>query len=260
MSKKYSGRIHDPNNDLSDYDIYFNDTLVTGTGVYSAAEIAAIFGSTTASGASPMTLTDAAPMSPVKLEAAGPKENVSLIIKNKNDLILKQYSGTESKNGITLTYNADGSVTANGTAAANTDFYITELTNDYIGKSMKLTGCPAGGGSSTYRLSFAEGSTSYGNDDGTGFTYANCKANTRFRLRIVSGYTANNLIFYPMVRLSSITDATYQKAEKQEYSFRTAGEAPIDLLSYASVEYYETYTLIETDAGTISTEYIQKGA
>lgn len=260
MSKKFSGRIHDPNNELSDYDIYFNDTLVTGTGVYSAAEIADIFGSATVTGASPLTVTDSAPMSPVKLEAAGPKENVLLVIKNKNDLVLKQYSGSETRNGITLTYNEDGSVTANGTATAIADFYISELTDDYTGKSMTLTGCPSGGGSNTYRLSFAEGSTSYGNDDGSGFTYANCKANTRFRLRIASGYTANNLTFYPMVRLSSITDAAFQKAEKQVYNFRTAGESPIDLLSYASAELYDGYTMIETDAGNISMEYIQKGA
>ena len=32
MSKKYSGRIHDPNHTLSEYDIYFNDDLITTGG------------------------------------------------------------------------------------------------------------------------------------------------------------------------------------------------------------------------------------
>ena len=45
------------------------------------------------------------------------------MIKSKN--LLKNTAGTTTQNGITFTYNDDGSVTCNGTATADTNYIYT---------------------------------------------------------------------------------------------------------------------------------------
>ena len=124
---------------------------------------------------------------------------------NKN--LLKNTAITKTVNGITFTVNEDGTVTANGTAtstsyiAINTFSYIAN--QDYI-----LSGCPTGGSDDTYKMYSINVSTGGGhtNDYGKGGAI---KVSTdqvgEIRIRIASGYTANNLVFKPKLEKGTIS-------------------------------------------------------
>ena len=120
---------------------------------------------------------------------------------------------TQEVNGITWTKNVDGSWTANGTATGTSSVVVdTGYNSTYSnGNTLRLTGCPSGGGSSTYRLYVQRtGNTSIGYDDGNGVTITPSSSNThRTLMTIHSGVTADNLTFYPMIRDASIQDDTY---------------------------------------------------
>lgn len=118
-------------------------------------------------------------------------------------------------NDVTLTCTVDdaGYVTniagSNNTASANITFFLSDtmtFTKEFI-----LSGCPSGGGNSTYKLLLVNaGGSSLGLDEdyGNGVTL---QTNDPFRvqLRIYSGQSANNLNFKPMIRLASDSDPTY---------------------------------------------------
>ena len=111
--------------------------------------------------------------------------------------------------GVTFTKNADGSVTANGTATANATFYIDSgYYSDLQGESLTLSGCPEGGSTTTYRIAVIRSGSAIAIDYGNGITF-NGRDNQRVGITIFTGYTANNITFYPMLRYSSIQDDTY---------------------------------------------------
>lgn len=116
-------------------------------------------------------------------------------------------------NDITFTLQtSDGtnvdSITVNGTATATAGLEIKpaiSLSGDYI-----VNGCPAGGANNTYRLDARPTSggvlvEEYGN--GSSFTYT---GDVYGYIRIQSGVTVENKVFKPMIRLSSVSDATWQ--------------------------------------------------
>lgn len=255
MSKKYSGRIHDPNHTLSDYDIYFNDDLITGGGVYTAQEIADVFGTKTASG-SQILLSDAAPFAPVSFTA--PKsDNIRVSVYNRN-LIKIHNKAERTVNGVTFTFNDDGTVTASGTATANVELYLLEAeTDDFIGLKINTSGCPAGGGSSTYRIQITTAGTSYGSDSGSGNTAVG-RASTNFRIFIASGYTCNNLVFAPLAVPYDATDQTFIIGDRNDYFINTVGSSadPVDILYYSDVELFSGVNFIYTSSGSASIEYI----
>ena len=142
-----------------------------------------------------------------------PVEIKSVVGKN----LLKIYYGGMTENGITFTKNSDGTVTVNGTATANTAYIMSTkgntLANLPNGK-YTLTGCPKGGGISTYRLQFynydGTGATKF--DDGEGITFDFTKGGTssyNIAISVKAGTTVNNLVFKPMLRLADNTDDTY---------------------------------------------------
>jgi len=115
-------------------------------------------------------------------------------------------------NGVTFTIqtDSDGNVTgikANGTASGTADFVLAKdfsvTSGEYI-----LNGTPSGGGSSAYRMYItASGDTTF--DNGSGTSALTLGLVTRVACRIVSGYNAQNLMFYPMIRLSTETDSSF---------------------------------------------------
>lgn len=125
--------------------------------------------------------------------------------------LLEWANPTNTINGVTFTVNSDGSVLVNGTANggdssfySNTDAHgwFTMKAGEYV-----ISGCPAGGSSTTYLINeVVKGRQDTGN--GIKLTL---DEDTNIRLRIVirNGYTANNLLFKPMIRLSSIADGTF---------------------------------------------------
>lgn len=119
---------------------------------------------------------------------------------------------TDSDNNIT-------GIKVNGQASADTTLFIT---NRLLGTEFYLpagtytaNGCPANGSNSTYLMWFQatrDGSLhSFGSDIGGGVT---AEVLSTDRLQIVcfikSGYSAQNLVFYPMIRLATETDPTFE--------------------------------------------------
>lgn len=116
-------------------------------------------------------------------------------------------------NGVTFTIltDSDSNVTgikANGTASANAILNLGGQVT--IAGTCILNGCPSGGGLSSYELQTASGGATY-RDNGSGvqFPLSSSGGMLGVALIIRSGYTANNLIFYPMVRFSTETDSTF---------------------------------------------------
>lgn len=134
--------------------------------------------------------------------------------------LLRNTATSQTINGVTFTVNADGSVTANGTATATInafwlyqgDFNL-EPNKEYI-----LSGCPSGGSSITYLLTIStwKSGGTYANDTGNGVTINGSdyqykqSPSLRSGIYIVNGTTVNNITFYPMLRLASDPDDTYQ--------------------------------------------------
>ena len=110
---------------------------------------------------------------------------------------------SQTRNGVTFTVNADGTVTANGTATANAYITIKSIaSNDEIfDGTYILSGCPAGGVyQQNYALYSALGNyTKYDLGDGVILTPSGLTGNISFIIMIYSGYTADNLVFKPMI-------------------------------------------------------------
>ena len=134
--------------------------------------------------------------------------------------LMENQRETEEVNGVTFTRNADGSITLNGTASANTDYVFTNTTgastnNQNLGVGTYLLTGVTDGTTSTYYLQMAvyDGtSTDYNSQFITAKTVTVSTAST-FRCYIVvkSGAVFNNKTIYPMLRLSSITDDSYEQ-------------------------------------------------
>ncbi|MBQ1569497.1 MAG: hypothetical protein IIZ78_00130 [Clostridiales bacterium] len=108
---------------------------------------------------------------------------------------------TQTINGITFTVNADKTITANGTATNNTIINIGTVTLD--AGSYNLTGCPSGGGASTYyqNISVTSGDTGVSAEDkGNGAIFTLTQSSTLIvKMRVISGQAVSNLVFKPMI-------------------------------------------------------------
>ena len=139
--------------------------------------------------------------------------------------LLKNNASTTTISDVTFTVNSDGSVTINGTASANiTSFFINSNMTLKAG-SYWLTGNPSGITGTSYGLRIANTSYSVNTffEQGKILTLNQDYSDLRIDIRIPSGQVINNLTFYPMIRLSSIPDSTYEP-------FLTPNT---DLMSYA---------------------------
>lgn len=133
----------------------------------------------------------------------------------KNLLQFNGY-GTGAENGVTYVINSDGTITVNGTPQGTSPSYIELKLNGNAANIARfcdghhiLSGCPAGGSDTAYRMYAARGGYSrfdYG--DGVLLTETT-QTDVRLVVYIANGYTANSLIFKPMIRRAEITDSTY---------------------------------------------------
>lgn len=123
--------------------------------------------------------------------------------------LLKNNAVTQTVSGVTFTINDDKSITVNGTATAQISFMINNKVGLGIGNYI-LTGCPSGGSWNTFYLTaYASSAWLSAPDFGSGCKIEN-KTVTQVVISIASGYTANNLKFYPMLRDADIIDDTYE--------------------------------------------------
>lgn len=121
-------------------------------------------------------------------------------------------------NGVTITpvYDDNGNllyIGVNGTAT-NFVFLFINASSSYELKAGTyiLSGCPSGGGATTYEISIYSDKTNYIQDYGNTKTFT-LDADTTFTVAQVivrKGSTVNNLRFYPMIRLASVEDDTYE--------------------------------------------------
>lgn len=111
--------------------------------------------------------------------------------------------------GIQFAVNSDGSVTLNTVGTRTTFTTLTLSTpnlpsNDYI-----VSGCPSGGSQESYYLNFKVNDSWSGNQD-----YGSGKEVTgiinEVGISVPATYSPSNVTFYPMIRLASDTDPTYQ--------------------------------------------------
>lgn len=140
----------------------------------------------------------------------------------KNLLKIPASVVTQTINGVTFTVNSDGSITANGTASAQTLFEVTKI-YDAVEKCI-FSGCPKSGSTTTYDLRMG-GSPSDYIDYGEGVYIERNVPTTFLGVYIVirSGQTVSNLTFYPMLRKSDILDSTYEPYhESVEQTLRDA--------------------------------------
>lgn len=150
---------------------------------------------------------------PVKVKVTGVDDPATVRVYRSgiNALPYPFYNTTKTVNGITFTDNGDGTVTANGTATAQATFTIASRSQYYLPPTtVYISGCPAGGGASTYQVSFAiyNGATfgksyvEYGTGRSVnlnGETYDGCI----FYCIVNAGATVSNLVFKPMVEIGT---------------------------------------------------------
>lgn len=123
---------------------------------------------------------------------------------------------TYAYNGITFTFKTLDDyvteITANGTASARADLGLSDVTLD--AGSYIINGCPSGGSTTTYWI--GSGMNTYPNDTGSGSSFT-LSSDTALRntdgIRIYAGYQANNLVFRPMIRLSTVSDGAFAPYE-----------------------------------------------
>lgn len=120
-----------------------------------------------------------------------------------------------TRNGLTITSNPDGSYTVNGTATANTYFAVCYLSGgefDNIG-TVTLSGCPKGGNTAAtngYYLALYTGAGGIWKSDvgsGVSIDLGALGDGARIEITVTSGYTANNLKFWPQLEKGSTATA-----------------------------------------------------
>lgn len=144
--------------------------------------------------------------------------------------LLNNVATSQTITGVTFTVNSDKSVNVNTPSPVTEAF--TQLTLGVItlkaNTSYTLSGCPSGGGGTSYRL-YIIGNSTFPQvlDDGSGATFTPSEdVTTEVRIIVYRGATVSNKVFYPMIRLSSdtVTDYTpYVTPTTATISFGSAG-------------------------------------
>ena len=128
--------------------------------------------------------------------------------------LLKNTATSQTINGVTFTVNADGSVTANGTATADAIFVVNDNfvipTDNYILSTHEISD----GNNIHYSVVKMPGNTVLKEVKGTDeqpFTvnYSDYSY-LKFTIWVRSGTTVSNKTAYPMIRRADITDPTYE--------------------------------------------------
>ena len=117
-----------------------------------------------------------------------------------------------------LTDNADNvtGIKVNGTPSSEVRFSLHGFGNGAVfSENAIMTGCPSGGSNNSYKLYISNNTTSDASDTGNGVSlspelFNSAIYNNLFTWIVISAnYTATNLIFYPMIRLATESDATF---------------------------------------------------
>jgi hypothetical protein len=127
------------------------------------------------------------------------------------------HGDTYTENGVTFTIQKDSDgkvtgITANGTASDETYFNLAD--NDKLKvlaeKNIVLNGS-IGGATGTYLIQAVayNGVNSVASRDGDSVAFTPTSAFSQVRIIIIDGATVDNVNFYPMIRLASVSDTTF---------------------------------------------------
>lgn len=154
-----------------------------------------------------ITITNSAEVGIREFKIDGRTEQVTTTGKN----LFNNTAKTSNVNGVTFTVNEDKSVTVNGTATNGVDSFINQDVNIGAGQYI-LSGCPSGGDYNKYHIQVCiDGKWNPEHYDiGNSRTIDVTQKITQVAIVIAKGATVNNLTFYPMIRLASVTDGTYE--------------------------------------------------
>ena len=150
-----------------------------------------------------ITVTNSTGASVREFKVDGRTEQFTTTGKN----LLENIAVDKTTYGLTFKVNDDRSVTVNGTAEENIYYEIGNCENLSQDTNYVLTGCPNNGSQSTYMLYVSSTKTNI-YDIGKGFAFSN--ENGKVLIKIGKGTKVDNLTFYPMIRLASTEDATYE--------------------------------------------------
>lgn len=145
-------------------------------------------------------------------------------------------------NGITFTINSDFSVTADGTATGGNAVLVLSRTGGFSIEegSWILSGCPEGGSGSSYSIAIAGTVSDTGNT--AEFTSV---TNKLVRIYVISGTTADGLIFKPMICSKAEWDISqayqpyrpsYQELYERILALEGGGTASLSMASPQSIE------------------------
>lgn len=113
---------------------------------------------------------------------------------------------TAGQSGVTFSRASDGTITVGGTATASAYRIIGSIKTEN-GVQYTITGTPSGGANGKYRMTVI----GYGYDYGSGFTFTGDGNSHDISIDIYTGYpSSGTLTFKPMIRLASVTDATFE--------------------------------------------------
>lgn len=187
---------------------------------------------------------------------------ITLSVCGKNLIPYPFANSSKTVNGITFTDNDDGTVTANGTATADSVFYFANKTIPVDPKNKYyLSGCPTGGSGSTYDIVFASYDTDNAvvnayNDTGNGksVTVSGNAKNASLYIRIRSGQTVDNMIFRPQLEFGNTATAY------EAYHGSTVKIAP-DSNPYAvpnDIRQQDGLNVVSVSDGTLSVTGVRK--
>jgi hypothetical protein len=194
------------------------------------------------------------PDAPIDLVSIGDSGSLEVGVYGKN--LYQNNATSKTVQGITYTVN-DGRVMANGTASALSQLNLGTIR---LPKgNYKATGYD---GSISGVYLYVRASTDTGWRTVVGerdLTYTE-DVNVYFLISIGAGVTVTNLTFYPMIRLATETDNTYEPCNKQAltmpYCLRGVGDIK-DEIDFAKEIIIQRLGHIESYNGeTITTEYI----
>lgn len=167
---------------------------------------------------------------PQELNSVGDDGSVNVTVCGKNLLNNKHVGAAPvTDNGITFTTHADGSVTVNGTATATARLYLKTYADPSI---MDYSGMILNGASSNVRIVIqGDGSTGYKvyADNRSGDSVISditITAMYQIMVEVSNGTTVNNVTVYPMIRLASFVDSTYEPYNGQTLPISTPNGLP----------------------------------
>ena len=139
----------------------------------------------------------------------------------KNLIPYPYVNTSQTINNVEFTVNGDGSISVDNAASAITQFRLYGWTTGVSPFLLRkgtyiLSGCPSGGGINSLRLYLHNQDSSItipDDGEGTQFTLSD-DTYVGIAIRVANGYDADGKTVYPMLRLASDTDDTYQPYAK----------------------------------------------